>query len=73
MRLAKATTLSVTKIPTKWVLALLVICILPYLLNVFGVDFDTSKHMSAPTENVSAIDGMFYKLSGARGYWWQID
>ena len=65
MRLAKATTLSVTKIPTKWVLALLVICILPYLLNVFGVDFDTSKHMSASTENVSAIDGMFYKLSGA--------
>ncbi|MCZ6818808.1 MAG: PAS domain S-box protein, partial [Calditrichaeota bacterium] len=65
MRLAKATTLSVTKIPTKWVLALLVICILPYLLNVFGVDFDTSKQLSASTENVAAIDGMFYKLSGA--------
>ena len=65
MSLAQSPTLNITKIPKKWVIALIVICILPYLLNVFGVDFSTSKNLSAPIENVSEIDGMFYKLSGA--------
>ncbi len=59
-----------TKIPKSMVIAVAVFCILPFLLNLAGVDFSTQKSTldldkvihNAPGE---VTDAMFHKLAGA--------
>lgn len=64
MEQAQAVNKSLNKIPNGMILGVLLICTLPLVLNLFGVDFGTAKHMGN-TAHESPVDAMFYKLSGA--------
>jgi len=58
------------KIPIQLVWAVLVICVLPSLLNLLGVDFASPSHTFKPSAVLNvpqnqAIDAMHYSLSGS--------
>lgn len=65
MSVHKTRTLNNSKIPKSWVFAVIIVCTLPYLLNLLGLDFGTTKYLPDTTQSVPAVDTMFYKLSGA--------
>ncbi len=58
------------KIPVQLVWAVLILCVLPSLLNLFGVDFGAPSHTfnaedALPLPKSQVIDAMHYKLSGS--------
>ncbi len=59
-----------TTIPTQVVLAVFVICVLPFLLNLLGVDFGShgrefNAYDALKMNNGKVIDAMHYTLSGS--------
>jgi len=55
-----------TTIPQYAIIFVVIICLLPFSLNLIGVDFgSTSKPLPAGSSDSLVIDDLFYRLSGA--------
>jgi len=54
------------RLPTSIVAAVIIICVLPFILQLLGADFGNSLHLTVTTPSMSQVttDDMFYKLSG---------
>ena len=54
------------RLPTSVVIAVVVICVLPFLLQLLGADFGNALHVTSTSQASAPItaDDMFYRLSG---------